>query len=82
MQRKTQPASKPAAAKKPVAKKPTTQKVANPSERLAALLRREGLAALRVKKAQQDLKDIQQEIQEMWEARKEQAAALLQDAKE
>ena len=68
--------------KKPASKKPTTQTVTNPSEKLAALLRREGLAAARVNKSQQDLKLIQSEIQKMWDARKAQAAALLCDIKE
>ena len=64
--------------KKPV--KPAAQAVANPSEKLAVLLRREGLAAQRVKKSQQELKDIQAEIQKTWEARKAQAKALLGDS--
>ena len=64
--------------KKPA--KPVAQAVANPSEKLALLLRKEGMAAARVKKAQQDLKSIQADIQKMWEARNEQAKALLGDS--
>lgn len=64
--------------KKPA--KPAAQAVVNPSEKLATLLRREGLAAQRVKKAQQDLKSIQAEILKTWEARKAQAKELLGDS--
>jgi hypothetical protein len=61
--------------KKPV--KPATPAVTNPSEKLALLLRKEGMAAARVTKAQQDLKAIQADIQKMWDARNAQAKALL-----
>jgi len=64
--------------KKPA--KPAAQAVVNPSEKLAVLLRREGLVAQRVKKSQQELKNIQAEIQKTWEARKAQAKALLGDS--
>jgi len=62
--------------------KPATPREANPSIALANLLRKEGFAADRVKKAQEELKAIQKDIQKMWEARNEQAAELLNDTPE
>lgn len=66
--------------KKPV--KTTTPREANPSIKLANLLRKEGFAADKVKKTQEELKAIQKDIQKMWEARNEQAAELLNDTPE
>ena len=63
--------------KKPV--KPATPRETNVSIALANLLRKEGFAADRVKKAQDDLKAIQADIQKMWDARNEQAADLLDE---
>lgn len=62
--------------------KPATPAVANPSEKLALLLRREGLLAAKVKKAQDELRTIRKDIQTLWEARNEQAADLLDDTSE
>ncbi len=76
--------------KKPTSSKPAqtepaktaTPAVSNPSEKLANLLRKEGMLAARVKKAQVDLKAIQADIQVMWDARNEQAAELLDESPE
>ncbi len=59
--------------------KPATPRETNVSIALANLLRKEGFAADRVKKAQDDLKAIQADIQKMWDARNEQAADLLDE---
>ena len=53
--------------------------VANPSEKLANLLRKEAMLSGRVLKAKADLQNVQTEIQEMWEARTKQAEELLDD---
>jgi len=62
--------------------KPTTPHETNVSIALANLLRKEGFAADRVKKAQDDLKAIQADIQKLWDARNEQAVELLNESTE
>lgn len=76
MKEKNQTSSKPAQTP-PV--KPATPAVSNPSEKLANLLRKEGMLAARVKKAQDELRTIRKDIQALWEVRNEQAADLLDE---
>ena len=64
----TQPAE---TAAKPVQRQQT------PSEKLAVLLRKEGLLVDKVKKAQQDLKSVQAEINALLGQREKQAQKLL-----
>ena len=59
---------------KPAAKavKPKTGgKAANPSEKLALLLRKESMLAAKVRKAQDELRAAQSEISSLWEERQE-----------
>lgn len=70
------PVEKPA---KPDVKPKPNGKVVNPSEKLANLLRREGMIAAKVKKAQEELKAVQADILNLWEARQEQAKQLLSE---
>jgi len=69
-------------APKPEPKPKPNGKVANVSEKLALLLRKEGMIAAKVKKAQEELKAVQADILKLWEARNEQAAALLNNTPE
>jgi hypothetical protein len=78
-QNKTPP--KPAA--KPVAKpgpKPNTQRKVTPSEKLANLLRKEGLLVAKAKKAQEDLKAVQVEIKAAWSERERLNKSILTEA--
>jgi len=68
----------PKAAPAKVQPKPkTVGKVVNPSERLATLLRREGLLSAKAAKAQSELRAIQDEIQTLWTQREHQNQTLL-----
>jgi len=64
---------------KPEPKPKPNGKVVNPSEKLATLLRKEGMIAAKVKKAQEELKAVQADILKIWEARQEQAKQLLSE---
>ena len=75
MQKKTPPSNKPVEAKP---QKPATQTV-NPSEKLANLLRKEGLLTAKMMKAKEELKAVQDEIQQLWDERNKQAEELLSD---
>lgn len=76
MKEKNQTSSKPA---QTAPAKTATPAVSNPSEKLANLLRKEGMLAARVKKAQDELRTIRKDIQALWEVRNEQAADLLDE---
>lgn len=56
-------------------------KTGNPSDRLAVLLRKEGLLAAKVRKAQEELAAVQTDIATTWEARLEQNRKLLENVK-
>jgi hypothetical protein len=56
---------------KPDVKPKPGGKVVNPSERLALLLRKESMLAVKVRKAQDELRAAQQEISTLWEERQE-----------
>jgi len=56
-------------------------KTGNPSDRLAVLLRKEGLLAAKVRKAQEELAAVQTDIATTWEARLEQNRQLLENVK-
>lgn len=66
---------KPEVKPKPVGK-------ANPSEKLALLLRKESMLAVKVKKAQAECRAAQAEIAKLWEERQEQSRELLRDSGE
>ena len=70
MQKKTTPPQDKQADMKPT--KPAAQQVTNPSEKLANLLRKEGLLMAKAHKTQAELKTVQSAIQQLWEARKTQ----------
>ena len=75
MQKKPQPSNKSAEAKP---QKPATQTV-NPSEKLANLLRKEGMITNKLMKAKEELTAVQDEIQQLWDERNKQAEELLSD---
>ena len=52
---------------------------ANPSEKLAALLRKEGLITAKLMKAREELRTVQKDIQRLWEQRNQQAEDLLNE---
>jgi hypothetical protein len=54
-------------------------RIVGPSEKLALLLRKESMLAARVRKAQDDLRVVEQEISGLWEERQEQSRGLLGD---
>lgn len=56
-------------------------KTENPSDRLAVLLRKEGLIAAKARKAQEELAAVQTDIANTWEARLEQNRHLLENVK-
>ncbi len=56
-------------------------KTGNPSDRLAVLLRKEGLLAAKVRKAQEEMAAVQRDIASTWEARLEQNRQLLENVK-
>ena len=64
---------------KPEVKPKPTGKVANPSEKLALLLRKEGMLAAKVRKAQGELRAAQSEIARLWNERESQSRELLSD---
>ncbi len=64
---------------KPDVKPKPNGKVVNHSEKLVNLLRKEGMIAAKVKKAQEELKAVQADILNLWEARQEQAKQLLSE---
>jgi hypothetical protein len=66
--REVQPAAKPV---KPEVKPKPGGRVVNPSEKLAAMLRKESMLALRVQKAQAELRAVQSEIATLWDERQE-----------
>lgn len=76
MKEKNQTSGKPA---QTAPAKTATPAVSNPSEKLANLLRKEGMLAARAKKAQDELRTIRKDIQALWEVRNEQAADLLDE---
>lgn len=60
--------------------KPNTPRKTTPSEKLANLLRKEGLLVAKANKAQEDLKAVQVEIKAVWNERERQNKALLSEA--
>ena len=62
--------------------KPRPNRVANPSERLATLLRKEGMLAAKVRKAQADYRNIQSEIARLWTERENVGQELLSETPE
>lgn len=80
MKRKAQPVQKPVV--KPETKPKQNGKGANPSEKLALLLRKESMLAVKVRKAQAELRAIQTEIAKLWEERLEQSRELLNEGGE
>ncbi len=64
---------------KPEVKPKPAGKVVNPSEKLALLLRKEGMLAAKVRKAQAELRTAQTEIAKLWAERQEQSRELLSD---
>ena len=67
---------------KPEPKPKPAGKVANPSEKLALLLRKEGMLAAKVRKAQSELRASQTEIAKLWDERQEQSRELLSNPEE
>jgi len=76
VQKPTKPVAKPEVKPKPGVR------VANPSEKLANLLRKEGVIAARVRKSQGELKAVQAEISKTWEERQQQSKELLRESPE
>ena len=64
---------------KPDVKPKPGGKIANPSEKLALLLRKEGALAGKVRKAQAELRAAQAEIAKLWNERENQSKELLSD---
>lgn len=79
MKRKVQQAPKPV---KPEVKPKQNGKTSNPSEKLALLLRKEGMLAAKVRKAQSELRAAQTEIAKLWGERLEQNRELMSDGGE
>ena len=81
LEKQNKPPQKPAA--KPAVKpglKPNTQRKITPSEKLANLLRKEGLLVAKAKKAQEDLKSVQAEIKAVWSERERLNKELVNEA--
>ncbi len=76
MQKKTpQQQTKSNDAKAPKADPPIT----NPSEKLANLLRKEGMITAKLQKAKDELKAVQGEIQQLWAERNKQTEELMDE---
>lgn len=64
---------------KPEVKPKPVGKLVNTSEKLSLLLRKESMLAVKVRKAQTELRAAQAEITKLWDERQEQNRELLND---